>query len=383
MAEKAKQYDSLEYYKILDISPSSTEEEIRQKYRELAKYWHPDYNKNPQAVDMFQKISVAYEILKDKKSRLKYTLLSFIYDKNNFPNINSLCVLKNMHGEEDINLHAIHLIEVTGKILGHSKIDKVYYCNNQEAPNVVKRITKHNWVCGFWGITAFFVNIVALIKNIFFFNRPRDNLLLMLHNSLSYESNGKYAEALTLALKAREYADKDQLSFINEYIQTLASYTPLSLKKWKFSKLKRIQLFYPIMLFVLLGLIGGLLYLRHVNYKNSNQVNVKKVVILQKGQKVFSDVAVAKIFDIPVDVYDNSKLYHVTTETKAMHGADKSFDVFSIVSPGTTVRLTGYTGDKKWYRVMFDSGEMAFIEADKLKKGIGKEIPLWSKIYKE
>ena len=39
--------------------------------------------------------------------------------------------------------------------------------------------------------------------------------------------------------------------------------------------------------------------------------------------------------------------------------------------------------DKKWYRVMFDSGEMAFIEADKLAKGIGNEIPLWSKIYKE
>ena len=62
MAEKTKFYDSLEYYKILDVSPSSTEEEIRQKYRELAKYWHPDYNKDPQAVDMFQKLSVAYEI---------------------------------------------------------------------------------------------------------------------------------------------------------------------------------------------------------------------------------------------------------------------------------------------------------------------------------
>ena len=66
-----------------------------------------------------------------------------------------------------------------------------------------------------------------------------------------------------------------------------------------------------------------------------------------------------------------------------MHGADKSFDVFATVASGTTVRLTGYTGDKKWYRVMFDSGEMAFIEADKLKQGIGNEIPLWSKIYKE
>ena len=42
-----------------------------------------------------------------------------------------------------------------------------------------------------------------------------------------------------------------------------------------------------------------------------------------------------------------------------------------------------YSSDKKWSRVMFDNGEMAFIESDKLQQGIGKEIPLWSKIYKE
>ncbi len=383
MAERTKFYDSLEYYKILDVSPSSTEEEIRQKYRELAKYWHPDYNKDPQAVDMFQKISVAYEILKDPKNRLKYTLLSLIYGRNDFPDMNSLCVLKNMHGQEDINLRAIHLVEITGKILGHSKIDKVYYCNNQEAPGVVRRITKHNWTRGFWGITAFFANIGALVKNIFFINRSKDNLLLMLHNALAYESDGKYAEALTLALKAKEFADKNQLSFINDYIQTLSSYTPLNLKKWNFSRLKRIQLLYPAILLVFIGFICGLIYLRHIEYTNQNQVSVKEVVVFQNGQKVFSDVAVARIFDIPVDIYDKDKLYHVITETQAMHGADKSFDVFSVVAPGTTVRLTGYTGDKKWYRVMFDSGEMAFIEADKLKKGIGNEIPLWSKIYKE
>jgi len=54
-----------------------------------------------------------------------------------------------------------------------------------------------------------------------------------------------------------------------------------------------------------------------------------------------------------------------------------------MVKEGTTVRITGYTVDKMWLRVMFDDGEMAFIEADKLAPGIGNEIPLWSKIYKE
>ena len=55
-------YDRLGYYKILEIEPSASEEVIRQKYRDLAKFWHPDYNNDSRAISMFQKISVAYEI---------------------------------------------------------------------------------------------------------------------------------------------------------------------------------------------------------------------------------------------------------------------------------------------------------------------------------
>ena len=98
---------------------------------------------------------------------------------------------------------------------------------------------------------------------------------------------------------------------------------------------------------------------------------------------MYNDVAVSRIIDLPVDVNDKRRLYHTTMDVKAMHGADYSFDVYKVVEKGVTVRVTGYTSDRKWLRVMLDNGEMAFIEADKLEEGIGKEIPLWSKIYKE
>ena len=383
MATKSKTYDSLEYYKILNVSPQSSEDEIRQNYRELAKFWHPDHNDNPEAVDMFQKISVAYDILKDEKSRLRYILLSMIYDKTDFPDMNALCILRNMRGQEDINIRALHLTEVTGKGLWHNKIDKIYYCSPAEASGVVRKITKHNWCYGFLGLSAIFVNITALFKNIVSLYRTKDNFTLFIHNALAYESEGKMAEALTSALMAKEFASMEQLSYLNKYIQNLGDVTPLSIKKWNIGKLKRNQMTYPIILLCVLGVASGLAYMKKVDEEKQNKVSVKEVVVFNNGQKVFSDVAVAKIFDIPVDIYDKSKLYHTTAKTQAMHGADKSFDVFATVAPGTTVRLTGYTGDKKWYRVMFDSGEMAFIEADKLKQGIGNEIPLWSKIYKE
>lgn len=381
--EQKNKYDSLGYYQILNVSFDSSEDDIRQKYRELAKFWHPDHNTDPKAVDMFQKISVAYDILKDAKSRLKYTLLSIIYNTQNFPDINALCTLKNMKGQDDVNLRSIHLIEVTGKILGHSKIDKIYYCSPSEATRVVKQITKHNWFYGFWGISALFVNIWAIFRNFFAFNNKKENLFLCIHNALAFADDKKYSEALTMALLAKEFANKDELYFINLYIQNLNNYSPLSIKRWNIAKLRRIQLFYPCFLILLALIICGGLYLKNVEDLKKNSVSVKEIVVFSDGRKAFSDVAVARIFDIPVDIHDKKYLYHLTQTTQAMHGADESFDVYATIEAGETVRLTGYTADKRWSRVMFDNGEMAFVKSEVLQQGIGKEIPLWSKIYKE
>ncbi len=377
------QYDKLGYYKILKVTPQSSEEEIRQKYRDLAKFWHPDHNTDPKAVDMFQQLSVAYDVLKDPASRLKYTLLSMIYDKANFPDINAICILRNMHGQEDLNLRAFHLIEITGKGIGHSAIDKIYYCSHYEAAGVVSSIARHNWLKGFWGISAFFANIKAIIQNISRINGKKENFMLLLHNSLAYKDEGKMEEAATLALLAKEYATADELAYLNHYIGSLGNISYLSVKKWNFHKLKMLQLFYPFALLAGIGIVCGLCYLNERKMQNSNSAHLKQVVTFMDGRQAFSDVSVAKIFNIPVDVYSKKELYHTTKAVQAMHGADRDFDVYKTVEQGTTVRLTGYTADKKWYRVMFDNGEMAFIEAAALAQGIGNTIPLWSKIYKE
>ena len=376
-------YDKLNYYSLLNATHNFSEEQLRQSYKELVKLWHPDHNNDPRAVDMFQKISVAYDVLKDAERRLKYTLLSMIYDEKNFPDMNALALIRNMHGQEDLNLRAFHLTEITGKGLTHSSIDKIYYCNPGEAMDVIKQISTHNWLHGFWGITAIFANIKAIINNVIRINNAKDNLQLLLHNSLVYKSENKLAEAATLAVLAKDYASKEEQFYINQYLSEFSGISLLSTKKWKFSKLINQQFYYPVLLIIVLILLLGVVNLKAVRKKMLKTNAVKKVVVFDNGQKVFSDVAVAKIFDIPVDVYDKKRLYHVTETTSSMHGADESFDVFKTVEAGTTVRITGYTVDNKWLRVMFDDGEMAFIKADKMAPGIGNDIPLWSKIYKE
>ena len=48
-------------YEILGITINSTEKEIKSAYRKLAKKFHPDVNKDPQATEIFEKINNAYE----------------------------------------------------------------------------------------------------------------------------------------------------------------------------------------------------------------------------------------------------------------------------------------------------------------------------------
>jgi len=60
-------------YELLDIPKSSTNEEIKKKYRRLALKYHPDKNPdNVEAEEMFKKINHANSILSDEKKRPLY-----------------------------------------------------------------------------------------------------------------------------------------------------------------------------------------------------------------------------------------------------------------------------------------------------------------------
>ena len=59
------------YYEILDVSSDATMDEIKKKFRELAKKNHPDKTKEENDEKMIE-LNKAYEILSDKESREKY-----------------------------------------------------------------------------------------------------------------------------------------------------------------------------------------------------------------------------------------------------------------------------------------------------------------------
>jgi len=61
-----------DYYSILGVSKSATDDELKKAYRKLALKYHPDKNKAPEAEEKFKLIAEAYEVLSDKKRRNIY-----------------------------------------------------------------------------------------------------------------------------------------------------------------------------------------------------------------------------------------------------------------------------------------------------------------------
>jgi molecular chaperone DnaJ len=64
--------DRPDYYKTLGVDRKASAEEIKKAYRRLARKYHPDTNKDPQAESRFKDIQEAYDVLSDPDKRKAY-----------------------------------------------------------------------------------------------------------------------------------------------------------------------------------------------------------------------------------------------------------------------------------------------------------------------
>lgn len=63
---------SKDYYEVLGVARDATADQIRKAYRTLARKYHPDVNKAPEAQARFAEVQNAYDVLSDERTRKLY-----------------------------------------------------------------------------------------------------------------------------------------------------------------------------------------------------------------------------------------------------------------------------------------------------------------------
>lgn len=64
-----------DYYAVLDVPRTASQDEIKRAYRKLARKYHPDVQSGPEAETRFREAGEAYEVLKDPEKRRAYDAL--------------------------------------------------------------------------------------------------------------------------------------------------------------------------------------------------------------------------------------------------------------------------------------------------------------------
>ena len=127
-------------YEVLGVPRSATPEQIREAHRKLAKRYHPDLNKSPEAAERFKEAQEAYDLLSDEQKRKRFDQFGFGEDA--------------LQLRTNKGIHPIIIVDMQ-KAAGHQVRPQVIHIGAREyhiamSGHVDKREIENLWIAGIY-----------------------------------------------------------------------------------------------------------------------------------------------------------------------------------------------------------------------------------------
>ena len=111
-----------DYYEILEVSRSASADDLKAAFRKLARQFHPDVNKEPDAEEKFKEINEAYAVLSDPDKRAAYDRFGH-------------AGVRGAGGAQDFNVDFTDFADIFGDLFGFGGMGR----SNRRSRNMPRR----------------------------------------------------------------------------------------------------------------------------------------------------------------------------------------------------------------------------------------------------
>lgn len=272
-AKNFNRNDPKGYYALLGVTQTASIADIKTVFRQRAMELHPDRNQSPCAIQHFQELNTAFEVLSNPDTRAQYDI-SGIGVSSNEPISPQDVVLEPIScsccGKVTAQPRYLIFYEVKSFIFVtiRSPIQGIF-CHNC-AEKKLLRSTVITWLLGWWGFPwGLIYSPIVIFHNLFGGSKPSEvNARLLIYQAWVFATQNKLDLARSIAVDANSFSHKIKKSegaqlqnLAGELLSNLETGTPIKRLQNVWSLMRRPFYIQSTILTVVVSVILGFIYI--------------------------------------------------------------------------------------------------------------------------